>query len=110
MSASSSVRLSSGVSRNMAQKKVVEPVSDKLAWAEPPSKSHGRPPRPGSVEMAEDLRKNPERWAIVASGEKSNHFAQMINRNGGAFREGRWEATSRTTPDGMDIYARYLGE
>lgn len=91
----------------MATKKAAKPTE---GWIAPPPASVGRPPRPGSTEIAERLRAHPGEWDRVATGEKSNYFATTINKGAGAFTEGRWEATSRQAEDGIDIYARFIGE
>lgn len=88
----------------------VKETSSLVKFAEPPHTRGGRAESPRNRKIAEELRKHPGEWALVAEGEKNDGLAVRI-RSGKAksFAEGVWEATSRRNEENtIDIYARFV--
>lgn len=87
----------------------------KIKWEDPPGIA-GRIPGTKYLEIVEELRRNPGRWAMIGNFDPS--MATNIKEGRiSAFRpHGSFEAMSRNTQvdgDGhrrADIYARYVGD
>lgn len=84
-----------------------------IRWEEPPTRRAGRMGDKYS-EVAEALRANPNKWAVVQTfplGRQAGSLAFNI-RSGlvKAFRPvGAFEATARKNGDETSVYARYVG-
>lgn len=77
-----------------------------------------QPPAPNGAPVkylkeAAELRENPRRWAILSKARHSRQAASQASniRRGHlyAFREGKWEAASRTVDGEYRVYVRYIG-
>lgn len=83
----------------------------KIKWADPPADGRGRRRSTHWAEVADALRANPGKWALVAESA-SPSTAQNIKRGTYvAFADEGFEAVSRKSPTGKgsDIYARFVG-
>ena len=90
----------------------VTETSSLVSFEAPPTSSGGRVESERNREIARTLREKPGEWAKIAEGVSNDGLAVRI-RSGKAksFREGIWEATSRTNEEGtVDIYARFMGD
>ena len=87
------------------------PMTEPLEWKEPPAEGRREASRRWG-HVADELRLHPGEWARVATGQKNHSLAANIKRGIlTVFRPaGHYEATGRRTEQGIEIYARYVGE
>lgn len=80
-----------------------------IKWQEPPADARGRD-KWGPV--ADELRAQPGRWALVAEGVSASMSTAFKRGRIIAFQPaGSFEAVTRNVVDGRaDIYARYVGK
>lgn len=87
-----------------------------VEWVDPPENAAGTPRTHVWFKVAEELRRNPERWAKISTRTTRNAagaFAFLrVKRGTGAFAPmGSFEAVTRANSSGsFDVYARYVGE
>lgn len=87
-----------------------------IAWEEPPPSRMGRRPRDTPSEwepIADQLRTNPGRWAVVYEGPRggAGGLAWLIRRGAldGFDFPGDFEACIRGTAQATRTYVRYVG-
>jgi hypothetical protein len=82
-----------------------------LRWEEPPEATHSEPVRASEWEpIAEQLRQQAYRWALIATGTKHTGTAGAINTGRiRCFPAGSFEARRRLVDGEIRIYARYVG-
>lgn len=80
-------------------------MTEEVIWKDPPPDNKGKT-------VWEDrltpLMAHPSRWALVAT-TKSNSTAAQLRKRTYRYPEGNWEFRSHATPQGSEVYARYLG-
>jgi hypothetical protein len=90
-----------------------------IRWENPPFTSHGRHlrRRPSVADdpytpLAEQLRANPGRWAVVAESAPNTYLASAINggRTPAWQPAGYFEGASRKIGDWYTVWARFVGE
>lgn len=89
-----------------------------VKWVDaPPAAQPGRKKNvrePKWAKEARQYRARPGQWGILCDDASSALAWQLSHQQVVAFREGRWEATSRALPTSKPgrgrIYVRYLGD
>lgn len=91
-------------------------MSGVLRWEDPaplePGRRVGNPRIPWAF-IAEQLRQNPGRWAVVYEGAQAPHIQQRINNGTSPWFQpkGAFEVTTRGRQSGLTtVYARFIGE
>lgn len=86
-------------------------MSDAIVWVSQPPPRSRRTLHVKHSEFAAALRDRPGQWALFGTFQSSGVAAQIRDGALAAFRPaGTFEATSRTTDAGIDIYARCIPE
>lgn len=99
-------------------------MSDLLEWKDPPpdgrgnGRPHGRPALTDWFAVADQLKANPRRWALVLTDVFRTHGSRINSGANTAFQDGLYEAIVRFNPETStngdsqnrgDLYVRYLG-
>lgn len=78
----------------------------KLTFAEPPE--HDEPDVLSDVQIAEQLKRRPNKWAIVASHDRYQRALHHSDRIGAGLYGENFESLYRQVGRDHRVYARYL--
>lgn len=86
-----------------------------LRWEEPPPAKRGAVTSSSRFDaLAEELRAQPGRWAVIYDGTTKSFSGMAHHIRQGAIRcfapAGDFDATYRASADGVRVYARYVGD
>jgi hypothetical protein len=85
-----------------------------MKWEKPPTVQRtGRTPDAKYIIIAEQLKENPQEWALIIEQGHQTTAARIRSGRISAFRpKGAFEATARNTDEQgrCQVYARYIGE
>lgn len=83
-----------------------------IRWEDPPVPNKaGRRPSRYWIAIADDLKADPRRWAVIYQGARNGALADRVKKGQSAFAPaGAFEAAERVEDGIYRVYARYLGE
>jgi hypothetical protein len=79
-------------------------VTEEIIWKDPPKVKRGS----AWENRLSPLLDHPNRWALVHVAGSSSVAAQLRKRMY-SYPAGKWEFRQHSTPEGNEVYARYLG-